>query len=273
MFEHLDDPNPPAATVDVREAVGARARRRQQQTLARRAAVVAVALVGGVVGVLASTGGTDRPADMQVADRPVGPEDGAVRCCGAVSGTVTAQGSPADGVKVALLHRDGRAKAATYTDAAGRYRFPDVEDASYLVHFIDEEWELRSEWFGDATRPSLAKPIRVRVGADVVADADLAPAPPQGIRGQTFVPVGWPIADVSVWVFLDGELLRGVRSDADGRFELVGLEAGSYDLLFWDDDRDRFTPEWYRDASSRDTSTRVEVRAGEFTELVVQLDP
>lgn len=269
MFDHLDDPTPPPAGPEVRDGVRRRVRRHHQRRQATRAAALVVALVGGMLGVLVATGDDDGPSSVEVADAP----NRGARCCGTVTGTVTADDRPLADVRVVLLHRNGAPTAVTFTDDDGAYRFEGVPDATYLVQMIDDRYERRTEWWDDATVPSDARPLRVRPDELVVADAELEPAPGQGITGTVGVPGGWPIADVTVWLFHDGELVRGTRTDEDGRFELPALEPGVYQLLLWDDERDRFPAEWYLDGRSRADASSVLITEGRGAEVIAQVDP
>ena len=176
------------------------------------------------------------------------------------------------GVRVALLYPNGTVKAAVDTDDEGTYRFADLEAGSYRVQFIDPTYQRRTEWWPDATRPSDGRTISLgRFGREVV-DAELEAAPGQGIHGQVFVAGGWPIAGVTVWVFDRGDLVRGVQTDERGEFAMDGFAPGEYQVLFWDDEDDRFPPEWYRDASRRDSASPVVVVGGEDAVVRAQVD-
>ena len=87
---------------------------------------------------------------------------------GTIEGTVEDDaGAPAAGVVAWLFDASGW-RAAVATDAAGRYRFPEMFPGTYRVTFVDPAGRLIPEWWLDATAEG-ATPIVV---ADAPATAD-----------------------------------------------------------------------------------------------------
>jgi hypothetical protein len=134
--------------------------------------------------------------------------------------------------------------AQALTDGAGRYHVDDLAAGRYTLRFEDQFDALvgkvrhQPAFLGGADVLSGARLVDVAGGgAVVVADQQLDLSPNERLLGsvrEDRAP-GYPIKDVSVRVFVGGELTRQTFTDGNGRFDVGGLRPGEYVVAFLDE--------------------------------------
>jgi uncharacterized repeat protein (TIGR01451 family) len=144
-----------------------------------------------------------------------------------VHGVVTEDGSgdPLEGITV-RLYRDGVGFTAhtDTTDATGWYDVGPVPDGAYRVIFRDPSQDHVDEWYDDSLLRSASDTVTVTAGAEIAADAGLAPG------AQIDVAITNP-GLYTVGLYNSGPVgasaYRSV-SGVTGSTSLRGLPAGSY---------------------------------------------
>ncbi|MCD2444024.1 carboxypeptidase regulatory-like domain-containing protein [Agromyces sp. SYSU K20354] len=152
---------------------------------------------------------------------------------GGISGAVTgADDLPLAGVTVSAM--GSGTWGSDVSDADGRYEILGLPADSYTVSFQPDEFEpgpasgyLREYW-DDVPNQFDAVPVVVGAGETVSGiDAELARA---GSISGVVAADGQPIAGVEVSV--SGPGWGWATTDIDGRYEVLGLPRGSYDVWF-----------------------------------------
>lgn len=221
----------------------------------------------------------DSPDVQHAADVGVGTsatatlDDVVLEPWGQIGGQVTGAGQgPLSGVYVeAYTYRDYGGygywewMASASSDESGRYVLGGLAAGAYRLHFVDGQYGYGSEWYDNAAFRESAIDVPVSHcgttdGIDIVlgdggriqgAVADSAMAPLDGVEVTAFV------ADPS-----GGWISWGVgTTDALGHYDLGGLLAGTYRLLFHDPQR-RVADRYYQDADDVASATDVPVAAG-----------
>ncbi len=105
-----------------------------------------------------------------------------------------------------LVVQDGSPDSGSKTDAAGRFEVTGLEDGDYVVR------AERAEWI-DVSGPATA-----RAGEEIVV---IVLAHGGEIRGTVYGPDGKPVS---------GARVNDAVTDAEGRYRIAGLPAGSVDL-------------------------------------------
>lgn len=162
---------------------------------------------------------------------------------GSVAGIVTdAEGTPLEGIEVAVLDNTGAVDpvvATDLTDEAGAYRVDGlVADPYYRVRFSDPTGTYATEFHRDSI--SAFGGAWVAVLADEVTT--LPPAslePGSSLSGRLTRAGGGPVSGgmVTLWWAQTPQSYVTVDeyfADTDGRWTIPGLRDGSYVLLFYD---------------------------------------
>lgn len=155
---------------------------------------------------------------------------------GNLSGLVSDNGAPLPSISMTLLRLEGSwyNYSFTYTDTDGRFSFSDLPTGTYKVRtdFYTSSPYL-NQIFPAVSCPSICRPDDdgdpIEVDGTDRADIDFPLERGGVIRGwvQDVEGVGISDARVSVWNEED-DRVRTLYSDAAGRYEAVGLAAGSY---------------------------------------------
>jgi hypothetical protein len=150
---------------------------------------------------------------------------------------------------------------------------------NYTVQFGTQDGVYASEWWNDKDSRENANPISVTEGqttGGVNAELAVRTTPAGRIGGTITGPSGAPLtAGTSGYVSAydsAGEPVNGVLFDADGVFQIRGLEPGTYTVQF-QPDGGGYAPEWWQDKASRQTATPVTVSSGTTTTIAPQLNP
>ncbi|MFF2274941.1 carboxypeptidase regulatory-like domain-containing protein [Agromyces sp. NPDC058126] len=151
---------------------------------------------------------------------------------GSITGVVTGvDDAPLAGVSVVA---DGPNWSAAVTDADGVYAIQGLAAGSYTVSFEPDAFDpgtvsgYVAEYWDDAATVLDAAPVNIG-GGETVAGIDARLARAGGVSGVVTFD-GEPIAGVEVSV--SGAGWGSATTDADGRYEVLGLSAGVYDVWF-----------------------------------------
>jgi hypothetical protein len=198
----------------------------------------------------------------------------------AIAGTVTdASGHGLSGICVyaasesqAQLGQVFTAQAQTGTH--GRYTISGLAPGQYLVDFgCGQDPRYADQWFDGAGSPGSADLVSAPVGRTAGISAVLRPA--GSISGVITGNAGHPLAGVCVDAVntKDGAAPLGLTiggsqptTDSHGAYQVSGLAAGSYDVLFQPcEGSSEYAEQWYRQHGSTSFQTAVRVRSGEHT--------
>ncbi|MFZ2504197.1 MAG: carboxypeptidase regulatory-like domain-containing protein [Nocardioides sp.] len=151
---------------------------------------------------------------------------------GDISGVVTDGSGPVAHVRVqAYVESVGAPEEwgpehSTWTEADGSYSFGQLRPGTYRLRFSAPG--LRTEFYEDASAVWRATDIEVGSGLTVAdVDAQLAQLP--GISGHIDLPDGAVDAQPRVRAIDEqGEIAGSARVDANGDYQILGLDDGSY---------------------------------------------
>lgn len=272
MFDDLADPNPPEPDAGARALVGRRAQQLHRRSVAARSALASL-LVLVIVGGVVATGrrGVDT---QQVLTNPEPP------CCGTVDGTVRASDGAVGGATVQVIKpvsttepgsstpgavvppNPWRIVATAQTDGMGRYRIDNLEGGDYVVRVVDHATLGRNgaeparhtpSFFDNAAVASKATVVHVGAQQTTTVDPHVEVAPNFTIHGKLTLanPEGagagggtsgsLPVKDITVRLYIGGELTRETTSNSVGDFDLGGVAPGEYTLAYVDNSaRDPF---------------------------------
>lgn len=157
----------------------------------------------------------------------------------AIAGRVTSDGAPVAGIKVALYSEHGccmmQPLVYVYTDTAGRYAIQGLSSGTFQIAFFDPAGIYARTFYKDKLVGSQADPIKVE--DDETQTADVALVHGGALSGTVQTVTGQPVSNLYVMLYLyfDGgyELVdRSVQTDANGKYRIVGLQAGAYEICF-----------------------------------------
>lgn len=172
-----------------------------------------------------------------------------------VSGTVTGPGDlPLAGIEVWIYLGDDWYNQEATTDENGEYLVENLPPDAYSIRFSDpagDYLDLRSNVVLGAGAHLAGLDVTLgvasKIAGTVIADADAAPL--EGINAFAYQ-----------WTGAEWDWIGGASSDADGRFLIGGLAAGTYRIRFADWTRS-YQGEVYDNAASLDSGTDVVVGA------------
>ncbi|MBS2936167.1 carboxypeptidase regulatory-like domain-containing protein [Nocardioides sp. J2M5] len=159
---------------------------------------------------------------------------------GRITGQVTAPGgAPIADAWVAVFQDRGdwgwEPVSDAYTDETGAFDASGLPTGEYVVWFESWTGDYLDEYWDDAHSFETATRISVTAGA-TVADTDAELAPSASISGTVTAPL--PLWDVQVSAYeqVDGEWQRVSSTwvQEDGRYDLRGIDGGTYRLRFRD---------------------------------------
>lgn len=148
------------------------------------------------------------------------------------------------------------------TDETGHYVVAGLATGNYRVGFYTYYGGggYRTQYYDDKTSLEDANPVAVSEGSDTEQiDADLDP------KGQITGTVtdsgsGGPVAGIYVEVYdSSGSYESYVRTDASGKYRVLGLDPGSYKVQFFDDDGSGYRSEFYNDHTTLDSADSITV--------------
>lgn len=186
---------------------------------------------------------------------------------GRITGQVTAPGgAPIADAWVAVFQDRGdwgwESVSEAYTDETGAYDASGLPTGDYVVRFESWTGDYLDEFWDDADSFETATRISVTAGATVAAtDAELARS--ASISGTLTAPLSLWEVQVSAFEKV-GDQWQRVSStwvEEDGRYDLRGIDGGTYRLRF-EDWSDQLRTEFWDDKPSIDLAQDVTVAAG-----------
>ena len=185
-----------------------------------------------------------------------------------ISGVVTGPDGAVAYKGVTLVDTRGEYVDYESTDESGAYEFNGIAPGKYTLAFEGDQWEnLAPQYLGNKTTVAKATYFTVKNG-QTLAGRNAKLAAGARIRG---ILTG------------DGEILQGTRviaynategyqgeafTDEEGYYDLRGLAAGSYTVLFTDGDDNGesgpYSDEYYNNKSTFASSTKFALSAGQY---------
>ncbi len=176
----------------------------------------------------------------ELADTVLLTAEGAVRAdaqlamLGKIAGSVTGSGGEDLGSIRVLAESslDPGVVRETLTDPAGHYEITGLETGTYRVSFRDRMGDYAVQWFDGMTTEAEADEVPVTEGSITSGiDAEMVPA---SVIYGTVTRAGTPDPIQSVMVIaLQGETIAALAyTGSAGEYELKGLAAGTYRLMF-----------------------------------------
>ena len=155
----------------------------------------------------------------------------------------------------------------SYTAEDGGYTVGRLTQGEYVVKFFSYEHGYLFEYYDNATSWDAATPLKVVLGQPITnINATLSDG--GHITGQVTDMAGKAIAGISIEVYRQRGEGPGVAgstfTDAQGNYDVTGLDTGSYLLRFWDGQK-RYAYEFYNDVAELTQASAVTVKVGEIT--------
>ncbi|MEZ4682761.1 MAG: carboxypeptidase-like regulatory domain-containing protein [Caldilineaceae bacterium] len=172
---------------------------------------------------------------------------------GTIAGKVTGDGNaPLAGIyAVAYNSFDGfswQSVAEAVTDENGNYTLTDLAPNTYRVGFISQSYprEYFDAYYGNVTDVYSATDIIVTAGA-TVQNINIQLPSGAHIKGRVTGPAGENLQDIQVAVNgIDIGFQKAVTTNANGRYDIGGMEAGTYQLSFSDTRKQPlYATEWF----------------------------
>ncbi|TGN99956.1 hypothetical protein PN36_29875, partial [Candidatus Thiomargarita nelsonii] len=190
---------------------------------------------------------------------------------GNITGTVTdTAGNPLMGINVAAYHQDGSNWVwinANSTDSAGNYDIGDLNAGTYRLRFRDNSGTYAVEYYNDVPNIDSGTDITVTLGTPTTGiDAQLVLA--AHITGTVTDTAGNPLMGIEVsayrWNGTNWVWLNFVSTDADGNYDVGGLNTGTYRVRFRDPSG-TYAIEYYDNAPDIFSGTNIDLTAGTTT--------
>lgn len=196
-----------------------------------------------------------------------------VASAGRITGKVTGGGQPLGTGTVWVLQEQSDSDgtwwdwiAEEYTDMDGTYRVGGLESGNYKLEFGDYEGDYLSEYYNNAETleeatvvPVVAGSVKTGINADLAEGSHITgkvthgSAPLEGISVRA-----WTVTDDNWYDFW-------VTTEADGTYDISGLEPGTYTVMFYDD-AGTYAYEYYDNATTEAGAQDVVVEAEDTTD-------
>lgn len=162
--------------------------------------------------------------------------DAALGAGASISGTVTDahSGKPVAGVSVNVSSGETGASASAQTGSSGEYTVSGLPAGSYTVQFEANGSNYVSQYYEGASTPESASAVTVSSGAHRTG-VDAALAAGASISGSvTQAHTGEPLEGIEVFAYTSGCNSSGgaATTDSQGAYEIAGLPAGNYHVVF-----------------------------------------
>jgi hypothetical protein len=179
-----------------------------------------------------------------------------------ISGTVTEINSklPLTGVEVTVYSTEtGSFAGVAITEAFGKYKVKNLAAGNYKVEFSGAAFNTR--YYNQKLSLVEADPVTVTEGVDtpgINAELlELGKISGTVVSAATKLPI--PGVSVSVYTFA-GEPVGFAETDAKGKYEVLGLEAGEYKIEFFPTGLN-YAPQYYKARPSFEAATPLPVKA------------
>ncbi|MCC6456717.1 MAG: carboxypeptidase regulatory-like domain-containing protein [Caldilineaceae bacterium] len=163
---------------------------------------------------------------------------------GVITGLVTADGSPKEGVEVGLFQyyaynaMPDMPFIFTKTDNQGRYRFEGLAAGTYRVGVRDPAGSYAITFYANPGDPLNSEFVALPENA-TLSDIDIALSRGGAIRGRVLTEEGKHPGGFEIFLLQDGDPYYGAatlpfvdaRTDAGGAFEIQGVPPGTYHVL------------------------------------------
>ena len=162
--------------------------------------------------------------------------DAAMQLGGAVAGTVTDASTHGDvtGIFVTAYDSHGAADGFTTTNSNGAYQISGLAPGSYTVGFSTGGGQnYLPQYYNGASSFAAADPVTVTAG-QTTTGIDAALEPGAEIEGTvTDSSTGQPLSGITVYATTSGgQVVYGTRTDSQGHYAAIGLQAGTYNVEF-----------------------------------------
>lgn len=197
---------------------------------------------------------------------------------GSISGTVTGDGGPLDGLWV-QAYADGIGTFYAQTDVGGHYTITGLPTGDYRIYFDPDSYnndnatDFLEEYYNNVSDSDDATLVDVTIGVDspnINADLEVGGSVSGTVTGD-----GGPVADLEVelWESTTGHYAGSANTDALGKYTVSGLATGSYIVKFnassYNEDHGGFfVSEYYNDVFDWDFATPVGVTGGADTPAI-----
>ena len=183
----------------------------------------------------ASTAEAAKSVDVAAGSTSAG-IDAALGAGASITGTVTdAQSAkPLAGVSVYVSSGESGASVSAETDASGQYTVSGLPAGSYTVAFEAPNANYVSQYYADAGTPAAASQVTVSVGQHLTG-IGAALSGGASISGTVTQAHGGPPLDgIEVFAYTSGCNSTGgaATTNAQGAYEITGLPAGEYHVVF-----------------------------------------
>ncbi|MDQ1355380.1 MAG: hypothetical protein QG657_5690, partial [Acidobacteriota bacterium] len=191
---------------------------------------------------------------------------------GAISGTITdSSGNPIDLAGVSIYDMNNQYIAGAGANSSGYYLTTTLPAGNYKILFIPPYGGVYlSQWYNNKATFADANAIPVTEGQTTPGvDAQLLTG--GSVTGTVTDISDNPIQNVNVNLYLTSGSYKTAVTNAEGKYEIVGIATGNYKVYF-NAASTGYCSEWYIDKTTYDTADPVGVTAGQTTaEIDAQL--
>jgi 5-hydroxyisourate hydrolase-like protein (transthyretin family) len=196
----------------------------------------------------------------------VGGKNAALTPGASITGTVTSDASPADGlanVNVSAVSYSSDTYESANTDDQGRFTIEGLPAGSYTVQFESSTSNHVTEYYDNQSSSNTAEQIVLEPGQAVTGlTASLAPG--ASITGTVTADGGSALGNIQVAARnRSGSVYQSGSTDDDGSYTVNGLPAGEYTLEFRDYGSTGYSGEWWNNQPTQQTAEYFTVLAGE----------
>ena len=197
-------------------------------------------------------------------DATAGPLSLSVALAGSISGVVADDaGNPIESARVEAHDVAAGYVRSASTDVDGRFTILQLHQGVFELYTSAANGPYLAEWYEDVQQRSEATSVGLGQGEDL-SGFEFRLAPGASISGGITDDSGQAITYTPVQLYAaeaPTTTLATVYSDLDGRYYFGGLSAGSYLVRYVGNAT--YAGEWFDDALSVETATRIEVGLGE----------
>jgi hypothetical protein len=192
---------------------------------------------------------------------------------GSIAGTVTefaGTKGPLAGIFVGAIAENGELAGVGVTEPAGKYKIEGLPAGSYRVEFADFGNEkVTHQFYKDVHTLGKATPVAV-TGSKTAENIDAQLREGGTISGTVEGPSGsLNGARVVVFGTVEGqEYVREATAEASGKYSVVGLPAGEYQVEFSAPSGVNLMPQFYQEASSLESAKTLEVEEEKQSENI-----